>query len=769
MATIGAAAAEPAIARSALKIVVTGHVQAVGYRPFVYRLATELDLAGWVRNRTGSVEIVVAGVDAMLAKFERDLVHAAPPLAQPVIEYREHVVDREEFIDGERFEILPSEPGEEPLIFVPPDYFMCDDCAHEQATPSNRRFRYPFINCTQCGPRYTLIRGMPYDRSRTTMAKFELCDDCRAEYHDPVDRRFHAEPLACPDCGPTPEYVDAESIPFRGDAAIEAAVQALRAGRIVAVRGIGGYHLMCDARDESAVASLRLRKARPDKPLAVMFPAAGADGLDRVRSCADLSPEAAALISGPGRPIVLVTPRDEYPLADGVAPDLSEIGVFLPYSPLHQLLLNDFGGPLVATSGNLSGEPVLTNVDDATTRLARIADAFLHHDRPIERPADDPVYRVVAGRARPIRLGRGCAPTELQLGSRLQQPTLAVGGHLKNTIALAWHDRVVVSPHIGEMNSPRSMNVMRQVAEDLQKLYCVRAEQLVCDAHPGYATTRWARTQPLPTKQVLHHHAHASALAGEHPEVEDWLIFAWDGVGRGDDDTLWGGEAFCGRPGRWRRRASLKTFRLPGGDLAARQLWRSAAALCWEAGIDRMPLNAVDDVDLARAAWQRDVNCHVTSAAGRLFDAAANLVLGIHSASFEGQGPMLLEAIAADDGPAIDLPLIEDDGLLRVDWRPLLPMLCDATISAAERAAGFHLSLAAAIANSATTIRRELPVERVGLTGGVFQNAYLAAATIAALEARGFRTEMPTSTPCNDAGLSFGQIVEHLARERRDD
>jgi len=747
-----------------LRLIVSGQVQAVGFRPFVYRLARQYRLAGWVRNRTGSVEIVVTGPGDDLERFKRDLVTESPPLARPEIDVFENFpVDARDAATPE-FRILDSESGDAPRIFVPPDFFMCHDCEQELATPTDRRYRYPFINCTQCGPRYTLIRAMPYDRDNTTMASFELCDACQEEYSNPLNRRFHAEPLACAACGPRLAYIESDSPALRDDAAIVATVSALRAGKTVAVKGIGGYHLMCDAANETAIATLRARKPRPDKPLAVMFPSTGADGLDTLRCCAVVGDDAAALLCGAGRPIVLLPLRDAHELARNVAPGLAEIGAFLPYSPLHHLLLNDFGAPLVATSGNVTGEPVLTDNDEAGARLAGIADAFLHHDRPIERPADDPVYRKVAGLLRPIRIGRGCAPLELSLPRRLETPVLAVGGHLKNTVALAWNDRVVISPHVGDMDSPRSLRILCQVISDLQTFYGAPAQAIVCDAHPGYATSRWARTQPLPVSKVWHHHAHASALAAEDPAVEDWLVFTWDGVGLGEDGSLWGGESLYGRPGAWRRVASLKTFLLPGGDAAGREPWRSAAAVCWETGSTWPAKDEFPDAQLMHRAWMRGLNCHTTSAAGRLFDAAASLVLHHHQTSFEGQGPMQLEATAGDRGPLVPLPLAPDArGILRADWEPLLPMLTDATIPAAERAAGLHLSLAESIADVAEWVRQSRRIQRVGLTGGVFQNARLGAAAIDALAARGLEAVIPAVVPCNDAGLSYGQIIEYVS------
>ncbi len=757
----GAADSTPQAAARGRQLLVTGRVQAVGFRPFVYRLAHRYDLCGWVRNRTGAVEIAVRGAADTLTAFEHALIHDAPPLAAPVIESRDDCDDSAFAEAGAGFEILPSAPGDAPRICVPPDYFMCEDCQRELTDPLDQRFRYPFINCTQCGPRYTLIRGLPYDREQTTMATFTLCNACAAEYSDPLDRRFHAEPLACPDCGPALQFVTTAPDPSPADP-LDASVQALRNGAIVAVKGIGGYHLLCDAGNDKAVAALRARKHRPAKPLAVMFPETGGDGLDQVRRCARLNDDTAIAIRGPGRPIVLVPMRADAPLAAGISPDLTEVGAFLPYSPLHHLLLAGFGGPLVATSGNLSGEPVLTDNSEAATRLAGIADVFLHHDRPIERPADDPVLRPVAGSIRPMRLGRGNAPVERSLNRPLPKPVLAVGGHLKNTVALAWEDRVVISPHIGDMDTPRSQQVFAQVADDLQQLYVVRAEALICDRHPGYATSRWASAQQLPVIPVWHHHAHASALAGEHPETDNWLTFTWDGVGLGEDGTLWGGETFHGLPGAWRRVASLKNFRLPGGDRAGREPWRSAAALCW--ATDSAWQSALDAAGVAKHAWQQGINCNDTSAAGRLFDAAACLVLDVHETSYEGEGPMQLEAAAVGDGPVVPLPLVSADDVLRIDWQPLLPMLLDKQLTTAERASGFHVSLAAAIAQLAVKLRGSHRIDRVGLTGGVFQNARLAAATVAALVAQDFDAVLPAALPCNDAGLSFGQVIEHLAR-----
>ncbi len=757
--------AQPAPAVVTRRLLLSGRVQGVGFRPFVYRLAHELGLDGFVRNLRGDVEVVLHGPSATIERFARDVIDRAPPLARPSLAGQTAVDAPAE----PGFHIASSSAALQPQISVPPDFFCCPDCLAELARPGDRRHRYAFINCTQCGPRYTLIEALPYDRPNTTMRAFPLCDACRREYQDPLDRRFHAEPVACPVCGPHLEFVGPEAgHPGEGDdSALAAAVAVLCDGRVLAVKGIGGYHLLCDARSEAAVARLRVRKHRPDKPLAVMYPWRGLDGLGAVRDEFDLEPAVRDALLDPARSIVLLPVRSPVRLAPNVAPGLAEIGVFLPYSPLHQLLLEDFGGPLVATSGNVSGEPVLTSATEAQERLADVADAFLHHDRLIARPADDSVVRVIAGRARPIRLGRGIAPLELELPRPVPRPVLAVGGHLKTTVALAWGRRVVVSPHVGDMGTLRSEQVFAQVAADLQRLYDVRAEIVLSDAHPDYATTRWARASGLAHELVQHHRAHASALVTEHGRTEaPAIVFAWDGVGLGDDGTLWGGETFLGTPGHWQRAAHLRPFHLPGGDRAGRAPWRSAAAVCWELG-RACPVGVPDPI--VRTAWERRVNSPHTSAAGRLFDAASAIVLGLGETSFEGQGPMWLEAVARDPVafPGLELRSTAE-GRLELDWAPLVDWLLQAppTTAAdrADRAGAVHASLADGIVQVSEWLRDQSGSSIVGLTGGVFQNRRLTEAALAGLSSRGFEVVLPALLPCNDGGLSYGQVADFIGR-----
>lgn len=758
--------------RVARHLVVCGQVQGVGFRPFVYRLAVGLGVTGSVRNLSGRVDIHAEGGRRRLDEFQHRLIADAPPLSRPSIASVADVPMRFPRL----FEIAGSDASGEADVHLPPDQFLCSDCLAELFDPANRRYRHPFITCTQCGPRYTLIERLPYDRANTSMAAFPLCPDCRAEYDSPGDRRFHAEPLGCPDCGPRLAFRGhgSDEIVTGDEPALAAAVELLRGGSIVAVRGIGGYHLMCDAGNAAAVRALRQRKRRPGKPLAVLFPLTGDDGLDAVRTSVVLDEPAARMLRDPARPIVVVPRRDGSPLAAEIAPGLDAIGVFLPYSPLHALLASDLGRPLVATSANLSGEPVITDPVEAETRLSDVADGFLHHDRPILRPADDAVVQIAAGVSRAVRLGRGMAPLELTLPVPLDRPVLATGSQMKCAIGIGFGHRAVLSPHIGDLDSPRSMQVFERLAEDLPRIYDISPAIVVADMHPDYRAARWARSGNLPVVEVQHHHAHASALAGEYHGVGNWLVFAWDGAGYGSDGTIWGGEALVGGPGRWRRIASIRPLRPQGLDLAARAPWRSAAAAMWDAGLPFAPPMDPDAARLARLAWDRGINAPPTSGIGRLFDAAAALIMGTETVSYEGEAPMLLEALARQAvGSQVvppRAPLVrEEDGILRSDWRPLLPMLADRTVPPAVRACMFHLVLAEMLIDQVYAIRDELDAEgapafeMVGLTGGVFQNALLAEMVCARLEAAGFEAAMPARVPANDGGLAFGQIVEAAA------
>jgi hydrogenase maturation protein HypF len=763
---------------SARQLLLSGHVQGVGFRPFIYRLARKHELAGWVRNRVGIVEIFVQGRPEKIDFFLREIFSNKPAIAKPKLETDISA----DIADIDSFSILHSEGQVAANNSVPSDLFLCDDCLAELHDPGNRRYRYPFINCTQCGPRYTLIRSLPYDRDNTTMSDFQMCSACRAEYDDPEDRRFHAEPIACPECGPSLSL--GKSLDKNNkNKYIEYIVKVINDGKIVAVKGIGGYHLMCDATNDEAVARLREKKQRPHKPLAVMFPAPVDKPFFYAEKILMLSENDKEFLLQPARPVLMVRKKEPEgdvsdrnetdQLSESISPGLNEVGMMMPYSPLHHLLLDEFSGPLVATSANISGEPVLTDNDDVEDRLSHVADFYLHHDRPIERPADDPVFRNVSGQPRPIRTGRGSSPLELALPFTLDRTVLAVGAHMKNTIALAWADRAVISPHIGEMDSARSLDVFENTITDLQSLYGVEVEQLICDAHPGYTTTRWANKQKLPVDSVLHHHAHASAAYYECKSVveadKEIIMFSWDGVGYGEDATLWGGETFLGKPAAWQRVATMKPFYLPGGDKAGRQPWRSAAAVCWEAGLayDQIP----EKDSLLQQAWQKSINSPQTSSVGRLFDAAAALTGVCSNASFEGQAPMEFEARCERYGEqachTVELDLESTGKLLNINWKPLMHTMLDSTLSAAARSAIFHDSLAQCILNQALLFREKYQVNTVGLSGGVFQNRVLTEKAIDLLATENFEVWLPMLIPVNDAGICFGQIIEYGYKNNR--
>jgi len=747
---------------SACHITITGKVQGVGFRPFIYRLAHQHDLSGWVLNRTGQVEVHIQGTESSLEQFCNEIIPAAPAISAPQIQSVK-IVPAEGCND---FKILTSEISDTPQIHIPTDFFTCPDCLAECRDPAERRYHYPFINCTQCGPRYTIINELPYDRPSTSMSGFPLCENCRKEYEDPLDRRFHAQPLACPVCGPALHFLDENNDIQDTKQALAACIKALRDGKVIAIKGIGGYHLLCDAQNERAIRHLRQHKPRPDKPLAVMFPERGDDGLEGVRLYVDLTSAEAELLCSPARPIVLAKKKNKS-LSALIAPGLNEIGIMLPYSPLHYLLLDVLDKPVIASSANISGEPVLTDSVEVEKRLSHVAQAFLHHNRDIVRPADDPVYRTIAGRPRPLRMGRGNAPVELDLPFTLAEPIIATGSHMKNTVALAWNNRLVISPHIGDLDSPRSQQVFEQVIDDLQQLYQIEAKAVICDAHSMYASSRWAEKCGLPVTKVFHHRAHASALVLDHWNSENWLVFTWDGVGYGEDGTLWGGEGFYGRPGRWQHVASMKPFYLPGGEKAGREPWRSAAALCWQADVDWPGLP--DTADMLHQAWTKRINSPQTTSVGRLFDAAAALTGVLQTASFEGQGPMLLEQISNELTHQEPLPTEKNDaGIVQADWSGLLPDLLDEHSSQASRAAVFHSRLAHTLLQQAQTVRSENGTRNIGLCGGVFQNRKLADYVINLLDQDGFKAYISERLPANDAAICAGQITEHACKQKHD-
>ncbi len=766
-------------------LIVEGVVQGVGYRPFVWRLATELGLAGRVRNAAGRVEIDATGTSAALDTFARRLRAEAPPRAS-VERVTVRALDlRAAAYRSDTFVIEASHSAAASDRLFPPDIATCDECLAEVADPADRRYRYPFTNCTNCGPRATIIDELPYDRAQTTMRAFPLCEACAAEYADPGNRRFHAEPVACPRCGPRLAYrrTEAPAPEAHEEAALAAASADLHAGRIVAVKGLGGYHLACDATDPVAVARLRDRKRRWAKPLAVMV-----RDLAAARALCHVTATEAALLVGPARPIVLLVARRRGTpaLAPSVAAGNRRLGLFLPYTPLHHLLLEAVGRPLVLTSGNLSDEPLATDDADAAARLAGLADSFLTHDREIRARYDDSVTRVVAGRASLVRRARGYAPEALPLPVAAERPILAVGAELKHTFTLARGARAHVAPHNGDLEDLATHRAFTDGLAHLSRLLALEPEVVAHDLHPEYLSTKYALARFSAERRIAvqHHHAHVASCAAEHGITAPFIGVAYDGLGMGDDGTLWGGELLVADLVGYRRVARFGRAPLPGGALAVKRPYRMAlgyllgaealgdgdgagvaGARGRQGDLSAELLSRLDprEVAIVRTQVARGLNAPVASSAGRLFDAAASL-LGLRDvAEYEAQAAIDLE-IAAGDRPAAPFPyaLERDGGVLVYDPRPTLAALLEGR--AAGRPVG---SLAAAFHETIAEMTRELcadaaasaGIRTVCLSGGVFQNRRLAAALLRRLAADGFDVFINRRVPVNDGGISYGQAA----------
>jgi len=745
---------------------VRGTVQGVGYRPFVHRTAVRLGLAGWVRNDAEGVLIRAAGGRDGISALKEALARRAPAAARVTgVEQLEPSPDFQPA--GSGFVIVAAPPATAAIATATPaDLALCADCRRELLDPSNRRHRYPFINCTQCGPRYSLIEGLPYERPRTTMRAFRMCPECQAEYDDPANRRFHAEPNACPVCGPHLTLTDAAGITLtERESALRMACAALRDGQIVAVKGVGGYHLMCDATSAAAVAALRARKHRDEKPFAVMFP-----DLAQLRRHALVPPVAANLLASPPAPIVLVARKPGSSLADGVAPGNPWIGALLPYAPLHLLLLSAAGRPLVATSANLSEEPLCIDNAEAHRRLAGMADLFLEHDRPIARPVDDSVIRL-ADRGRPIllRRARGYAPAPLDLPGGLPGPVLCLGGQQKNTIAVAAGDKVVLSPHIGDLESLATRQAFERTIAMLGQLQGSRFERVAHDKHPGYSSTRHADRLGLPRVAVQHHLAHVlSCLLENQQPADDVLGVAWDGTGFGEDGTVWGGEFILLRQQRAERFGRIRPFRLPGGEAAIRDARRVALGLGHEMGAFRTLASRCNytehETALLGTILMRAVNSPVCSSAGRLFDGIGALLGLGRLNSFEGQLPLQVEA-AASRAPSSEARLPFPVGAPRtpgarveIDWQPAVEQLLQSHEDPSALAAAFHRGLAQAIVD----VARQAGAGTVALTGGCFQNVLLHNLASAALAEAGFRVLVHRVLPPNDNGIAAGQALAAL-------
>ena len=775
-----------------LKIVIHGAVQGVGFRPFVYRLATELRLTGWVLNSAQGVFIEVEGAKERLEEFLRRLPRERPPRA--FIQSLES-----SWLDpvGYRvFEIRHSDESGQKSAFILPDIATCPNCLREIFDPNDRRYRYPFTNCTNCGPRFSIIEALPYDRPNTTMKHFAMCPDCQAEYENPKDRRFHAQPNACPKCGPHLELWDRQgTVIATHDEALRQAAEAIRSGHIVAVKGLGGFHLVCDARNDQAVQELRRRKHREEKPFALMYPS-----LEVIKAHCEVSDLEERLLTSPEAPIVLLR-RQASPgpytvppqaareqsrrsLAPSVAPRNPYLGVMLPYTPLHHLLMAELGFPIVATSGNLSDEPICTDEHEALEKLNKIADFFLVHNRPIARHVDDSIVRIVGGRELVLRRARGYAPLPIDLSSSPSpkgggeppsprrrgaggevKTVLSVGAHLKNTIALLVGSNVFISQHIGDLETPEAFRAFQRVIADFERLYEAHPSVIAHDLHPDYLSTKYAQQRDLLKVGVQHHWAHVLACMAENELDGSVLGVSWDGTGYGLDGTIWGGEFLLATRENFRRVAHLRTFRLPGGEQAIKEPRRSALGALYELYGDGLftmkelaPVRAFSEreLEILRTMLQKSLNSPVTSSAGRLFDAVASIV-GLRQISrFEGQAAMELEfalhGIKTDE--RYEFSLSEET----LDWGPMLRTLISdvrESVSVGKIAAKFHNTLVEMI----VAVARRVGEERVALTGGCFQNKYLTERAIARLREEGFRVYWHQRIPPNDGGIALGQIV----------
>ncbi|MBO1413794.1 carbamoyltransferase HypF [Streptomyces sp. FH025] len=757
-------AGDPRPDRERRRVAVRGLVQGVGFRPFVHALAGELGLAGSVTNTGEGVLVEVEGSREALDAFCRRVAGDAPPLA------RVASVDHSPLAatGATGFSIVPSRVDGPRATLIPPDVAVCADCLAELADPADRRHQHPFISCTNCGPRHTIVTALPYDRANTTMSGFPMCADCAREYADPADRRFHAQPVSCHSCGPRLALAVPGSADLDGEEALSRARRLLAEGAVLAVKGIGGYHLACDARDAGAVALLRRRKRRGDKPFALM-----ARDLATVEALVPVGPVERELLTGPVRPIVLLR-RTGAAVPEAVAPRGPDLGVMLPYTPLHHLLLAAPGPDLlVMTSANLSGEPIVTDDRHARTALAPLVDGWLTHDRPIHVPCEDSVVRVVDGERLPLRRSRGYVPLPVPLPVPVR-PVLAVGGDLKNTFALAQDGYAWLSGHVGDMDDLATLRAFDRAAEQLGVVSGVRPELLVADRHPGYRSVRHAerRAAGRPVRRVQHHHAHIAAVMAEHglDGGRPVLGVAFDGTGYGEDGAIWGGEVLLADYDGFRRLAHLAYVPLPGGDAAVERPYRTAlahlraAGLPWTPGLPPVATCPEDELRLLERQLERGLNCVPTSSMGRLFDAVSSLAGVCHRAGYEAQAAIELEAAAAGFGPAAGYGFglfYGEDGWIADPGPVLAEVTADAAAGAPTGliAARFHGAVADLVRRICAAARECHGTTTVALSGGVFANALLSSACARGLGEDGFTVLRHRRVPPNDGGLALGQLM----------
>ncbi|MDP2682107.1 MAG: carbamoyltransferase HypF [Deltaproteobacteria bacterium] len=765
---------------SRIRIFLNGIVQGVGFRPFIYRCAKERGFAGFVENISDGVIIEVQGNGHDLQDFV-NYIFAGHPSSARISDIRIKEVSLAGDADFVIKESRRSH-GKGPLF--PPDFSVCEDCLKELFDPSNRRYRYPFINCTGCGPRFTIIKGLPYDRPLTSMASFKMCPECLMEYTDPFDRRFHAEPNACPLCGPHVCWALPDGrIAAKDSDAIKLCEEAIKSGRIAAVKGIGGFHLMADASDDNAVSLLRNRKARYEKPFAVLFPADKDDMLSYVKKEAFLSGDEEMAMINRERPIVVLRRRDDSRLSGYISPGLDTVGAFLPYSPLHYILLKDLKTAIVATSANFSDSPIIKDNKEAMERLKETADGFLLHNRDIVRRCDDSVIRVIAGKPVFIRRSRGYTPQVFKLPYKLNEPILAVGGNQKVTIALGWEDKAVMSQHLGDLTTEEGKEAFENAIDDLTGFYNIKPARIVSDMHPDYISTKWAFSQNgVKHIQVQHHHAHIAACMLDNHLTDNVLGVSWDGSGYGTDSTIWGGEFLIADYKGFERFCTFRKLRLLGGEQAVKEPERALFSILYE----------IYGEDILKQGSEKIVNCKLqianlkdifteaelaiflqmlkkgfnspfTTSSGRIFDAIASLLGICHKATYEGQGAMMLEAKAdGRTGSAYPIEVKSHGNMNIFNWEPMFKSMAEdvwKNVNMTTISQNFHETLAQLILHVAKMARQEKGLNTVCLSGGVFQNKVLTERAVCLLKDMGFNVFTHNRLSPNDGGISLGQLI----------
>ena len=752
----------------AKKVYIEGIVQGVGFRPFIFKLANELGLKGYIYNDTNGVYIEIEGEESLIDEFIKLIPEKAPPLALV-----ERILTEDTQVKGySEFFIEKSKGGEEKFVLISPDVSTCDDCLRELFDPSDRRFRYPFINCTNCGPRFTIIVDVPYDRPKTTMAVFKMCQECEREYHDPSNRRFHAQPNACPVCGPSLKLFDNNLKEICCDDPIKEVAEILKDGFIVAIKGLGGYHLACDALNDEAVSELRRRKMRIEKPFAIMIP--DVDWLDKI---CDYNEVELKLLTSIQRPIVLIRKKRNCPIAYEVAPRNSYLGVMLPYTPLHHLLMREINLPLVMTSGNLTEEPIAYKDDDAFERLGKIADFFLVHNREIHMRCDDSVSAVIAGKPVVLRRSRGYVPYPVKLQFEAKKQVLAVGGHLKNTFCFLKGRYAFLSHHIGDLENWATLKSLIEGVEHFKKLFDLKPEVLAYDMHPEYLSTKFALELDVEVKvPVQHHHAHVASCMAENGLSGPVIGIAFDGTGYGTDGKIWGGEFLVAQMSKFERFAHFDYVPLPGGEVAIKEPWRMALSyLMYSFGDDFQSIE-IPFVKFLNENWSkvkillkmidRGINSPMTSAVGRLFDAVSAICSVRLRVNYEAQAAMEFQMLADEDESGVyEFEIIDSMKPWRISFKQGIREIVhdiESGIDVSKIAGKFHNTIARIVCEVAKKMKSETGINDVVLSGGVFQNALLVNKTIIELEKAGFRVYTHSKVPPNDGGLSLGQAVVAL-------